>query len=239
MGLVIPARFNGPDESANGGYTAGLLAAQVGATPGGTAAMVTLRAPPPLQTPLATVSDDAGLVRVWHGDTLVAEAARTSLEVDAVPAVPYETALAAQQHYPGLRSHPFPRCFVCGPARQPGDGMRLFAGLIGDGRSACTWTPHASLADADGVVAPEFVWASLDCPGAWTVDLEGRPLVLGRLTAQVHALPHVGEPCVVVGRLLGAEGRKVWTTTTTYDSSGRELGRAHATWVAITVPSRS
>ena len=117
--------------------------------------------------------------------------------------------------------------------------MRLFAELIGDGRSACAWIPHASLADADGVVAPEFVWASLDCPGAWTVDLEGRPLVLGRLTAQVHALPHVGEPCVVVGRLLGAEGRKVWTTTTTYGSSGRELGRAHATWVAITVPSRS
>jgi hypothetical protein len=237
MGIVIPARFNGPDGSANGGYTAGLLAAQVGAAPGGTGAMVTLRAPPPLETPLATVSDDVGLVRVWHGDTLVAEAARTSLAVEAVPPVPYDKALAAQRRYPGLRAHPFPRCFVCGPARQPGDGMRLFAGRIGDGRSACTWSPDRSLADPDGMVAAEFVWASLDCPGAWTVDLEGRPLVLGRLTAQVHALPQVDEPCIVVGQLLGAEGRKVWTTTTTYGAGGRELGRAHATWVAIAVPA--
>jgi hypothetical protein len=234
--VVIAGRFNGPDGTGNGGYTAGLLAAQAGAKPGGTAAMVTLRVPPPLGTPLATVSDDAGLVQVWHGETLVAEAARTSLEVDAVPPVSYETALAAQDRYPGLRSHPFPRCFVCGPERRPGDGLRLFAGPVGNGRNACAWTPDASLADADGVVAAEFVWASLDCPGAWTVDIAGRPLVLGRVTAQVHALPRVGEHCVVVGQLLGAEGRKTWTATTTYGADGLELGRAHATWIAIPLP---
>jgi hypothetical protein len=233
VSLVIAARFNGPDASGNGGFTAGLLAAQAGATPGGTAVMVTLRVPPPLDTPLATMSDDAGLVRLWHGDVLVAEAARTSLEIDPVAAVPYDMALAAQEEYPGLKAHPFPRCFVCGPERKPGDGMRLFAGRIGEGRTACTWTPDASLADVHGVVSPEFVWASLDCPGAWSADLEGRPLVLGRLTAHLHAVPHVGEPCVVVGRLLGSEGRKTWTATTSYGADGRELGRAHATWIAI------
>ena len=233
MSVVIAARFNGPDGSGNGGYTAGLLAAHAGATPGGTAAMVTLRVPPPLDTPLPTMSDDAGLVRLVHGDIVVAEAARTSLEIDPVPWVPYDVALAAQERYAGFKAHPFPRCFVCGPERKPADGLRLFAGRLGEGRSACTWTPEASLAGADGVVAPEFVWASLDCPGAWRTDLEGRPLVLGRLTAQVRDLPGVDEPCVVVGQRLGAEGRKTWTATTTYGSDLRELGRAHATWIAI------
>lgn len=49
--LVIDARFNGPVGSGNGGYTAGLVASRLAAPPGHTA-QVTLRVPPPLDTPL-------------------------------------------------------------------------------------------------------------------------------------------------------------------------------------------
>ena len=59
-------------------------------------------------------------------------------------------------------------------------------------------------------------------------------MVLGRMTARVVALPEVGERCVVMGRLLGSEGRKVWTASTAYGADGRELGRAHATWITLT-----
>jgi hypothetical protein len=78
------------------------------------------------------------------------------------------------------------------------------------------------------------VWAALDCPGGWTAEIEGRPMVLGRMTALVAALPTPGEECIVMGRLLGTEGRKTWTASTVYGAGGRELGRSHATWISIT-----
>ena len=49
MSLVVERRFCGPAESGNGGYVSGLLAQRVGADAGGSAAVVTLRMPPPLE----------------------------------------------------------------------------------------------------------------------------------------------------------------------------------------------
>jgi hypothetical protein len=86
-------------------------------------------------------------------------------------------------------------------------------------------------------VAVEFVWAALDCPGGWSADLVGRPMVLGRMTAAVDVRPAPGEPCVVVGRWLGEDGRKTFTASSAYDGEGRVLGRAQATWIAVD-PSR-
>jgi hypothetical protein len=228
MSLTVERRFRGPSDSGNGGYVCGMLAERAGAVVGGTGAVVTLRTPPPLDTPLAVVADGDGGVRLMRGDTLVAESSRSRLEVDPVPPVEAAAARAASETYPGLATHPFPECFVCGTKREPGDGLRLFPGRLGDGRTACTW-----------IVTPEFagraelVWAALDCPGGWSADIEGRPMVLGRLTAVVDALPAAGEECIVMGRLLGTEGRKTWTASTVYAADGRELGRAHATWISI------
>ncbi|MGH8774324.1 MAG: hypothetical protein ACRDWI_03855 [Jiangellaceae bacterium] len=227
--MTVHRRYRGPADSGNGGYVAGLVAARAGASVGESAAVVTLRMPPPLDTPLAVIADGDGGVRVVHGDTSVAEGARSSLTVDPVAPVGAEQARNAMAAYPGLRTHPFPECFVCGPARLPGDGLRLFPGRLGDGRTACTWTVDEVLAGR-----AEFVWAALDCPGGWSAEIEGRPMVLGRMTAQVVALPVAAEECVVMGLLLGGEGRKTWTATTAYGSDGRELGRAHSTWITVT-----
>jgi len=226
--LTVEHRYRGPSDSGNGGYVAGLVATRAGATAGGSAAVVTLRNAPPLDTPLAVVADGDGGVRVVHGETVVAEGARSSLAVDPVPPVDRPAARSASAGYPGLTTHPFPECFVCGPTRDPGDGLRLFPGRLGDGRTACVWTVGRDLAGR-----PELVWAALDCPGGWSAEIEGRPMVLGRMTAQVGALPAAGEECVVMGLLLGSEGRKTWTATTVYGADGRELGRAHATWISV------
>src|SRR5690606_12329497 len=92
---------------------------------------------------------------------------------------------------------PFPQCFTCGLEREPGDGLRLFTGPVAAGtddhRVACDWTPDPSLADATdpGTVALPVVWAALDCPGAWAIDLSDRAVVLGRITASVDALPRI------------------------------------------------
>jgi len=251
--ISIARRFAGPRDSANGGYVAGVLAsaflaghadrpdrpAQADradhpgpAAPG--AVEVTLRKPPPLDTAML-LRDDADLTTLVLDDQVVAQARAGALAADPVEAVSVAAAREAETSYAGLTEHPFVTCFTCGPQREPGDGLRLSPGRIGDGRTACTWTPDTSLAsDAEPhQVRPEFVWAALDCPGGWTTDVVGRPMVLGRITGEVYAPAEVGERHVVMGRLLGEDGRKTFTATTMYDSDGRVVARAEHVWIAV------
>jgi hypothetical protein len=223
--LVIDPRFNGPAGSANGGYTCGLLAALLGGD-----AEVTLRLPPPLGRPLRAESED-GRVVVRDGDARVAEGQPTRLQLDVPEPPSFAEAEQASARYAGFEQHAFPTCFVCGPERERGDGLRIFAGSLGDDLVASPWVPDPSLA-VDGRLPAEFVWAALDCPGAFAVSSAGRgEAVLGRFAAHVDDVPAVGERCVVVGWPLGEEGRKLFAGTALYGEDGRVLGRAHATWI--------
>jgi hypothetical protein len=218
--MIIPARFNGPPGSGNGGYTAGLVAARLG----GSAVEVTLRRPPPLDRPLA-VSADAETVQVHDGDALVASARTSAAErPDAVPPVSHAAAVEASAGYPGFTEHPFPTCFVCGPQRT--DGLGLFPGPLPDGRTATPWRVPAD-------VSVPLVWAALDCPGGWSVLTQGRPYVLGRMTTYVDAVPEPGSDCVVTGRHVASEGRKATVLSTLYGPGGDVLALAAATWIAV------
>ena len=214
--MRIAARFNGPPGSANGGVTAGRLAAYVGAA----AVEVTLRRPPPLGVDLR-VEAAGGTARLLDGDVLVAEAVPTTVEVEVGPAVPVEQAAATV--FPGRDRHPYPTCFVCGTERT--DGLAVHPGPLGDGRVAGVWTPAGD--------DPVLVWAALDCPGGWASDLAGRPLVLGRIAVQRHGEVRPGEPHVVVGWTTGGEGRKVHTGTALHDADGTLLAVSRATWLAV------
>jgi len=210
--MVVDRRFRGPAESGNGGYCCGLFA-------GGAEAEVTLRLPPPLETPL--VRDDGG--RVWAEDSLVAEVRPG--EVDLEPPAPVSWDEAATAQRPDLAS-PFPECFVCGHARGD-DALHLHAGPVG-GREVVA-APWLVAGDA---VGPEFVWAALDCPGAYATGVPGRgTVVLGRLAARVERVPEAGERCVVVGWPLGSEGRKHGAGTALFGGSGELLGIARALWI--------
>jgi hypothetical protein len=238
--LRIDRQFRGPTGSGNGGWTAGTLAEHLRSATGHDGPVeVTLRQPPPLDTTL-TIESDATTARLIGPDRLVAEAVVAEAVVvepsalgDPVEPVDVVAARAAEADYAGLRHHPYPQCFTCGPDRAEGDGLRVFPGLIAPGRTACTWTPHQAMATPDGRLDPEYVWAALDCPGGWTEDLEGRPIVLGRMTAQVFDRPRAGEVHVAVGRQLDVDGRKTRTATTVYDPSGRMIGQATQVWIAV------
>jgi hypothetical protein len=239
--LTIAARFAGPTRSGNGGYTSGRLASCLSSTEPVT---VTLRQPPPLDTELtiATGVAERGTdeLRLLSPDgSVVAVAAPGGFDAEPPGSVSIEEARAAESSYAGLTGHPFPGCFVCGPDREPGDGLRLSPGRPRTGRTACTWTPDASLAAGAGSAstAAEFVWAALDCPGGWASDLENRPLVLGRMTAAYDQLPLLEEAYVVVGAVLGSERRKTYTGSALYDADGRLIARAEHTWIAVD-PSR-
>jgi hypothetical protein len=236
--ITIERRFCGPPDSGNGGYTAGVLATQLlgHLHDRDTAAVeVTLRRPPPLDLALDVRRSDDDTVVLYRGDDVVAQARPGELTAEPVEAVSTGEARDAETRYAGLQAHPFATCFSCGPERETGDALRLSPGRLGDGRTACTWRPDKSLADEDEPthVRREFVWAALDCPGGWTADIEGRPMVLGRITAEVDAPAEIGERHVVMGRLLGQEGRKTFTATTLYDSDGRVVARAQQVWFAV------
>ena len=217
--MIVPGRYNGPADSGNGGYTCGLVAALLGGV-----AEVTLRLPPPLDRELAVLRDD-GHLEIRDGEALVAEAEPAELDLDppAPPSYADAERLAAAQ--PADPDHPFPGCFVCGPARD--DGLGLRPAPLGDGRVVATWTPRE--------VAPELIWASLDCPGAFAGDpQQARGLsVLGRLTAHVEALPRPGDELVVVGwPLPGGEGRRFLAGTALFRGD-EALAWARAVWFVV------
>jgi hypothetical protein len=214
MSIVIDRRFRGPSESGNGGYSAGLFAL----AHGGEVVEVTLRLPPPLETPLELADD-----RVVAGDAVVADVAETDMGISPPDFVsPGDAAAAAT---PDLES-PFPECFVCGHARGD-DGLHIHAGPV-EGRAVVA----ASWVVAPDAVGPEFVWAALDCPGAYATGVPGRGVVvLGRLAARVDRVPEAGEECVVVGRSLGSDGRKHLAATALFAASGELLGLARAVWI--------
>jgi hypothetical protein len=224
--IVIPGRFNGPPTSGNGGYSAGALAEALLDGASG-AVQVTLRMPPPLETPMLLVEDRSACL---HGGAKVMEARRLDEQLEIVEPVPYDEAADAMKGYLGLEEHPFPTCFACGPARE--DGLGIYPGRLDAQRVASTWTPDASLSET-GEIGTRVTWAAMDCIGGWSSDIDQRPMVLGRMACSVDAAPQVGEPHVVVGRWLGTDGRKTYTLATMYDSDGRIVARAGHIWIDV------
>lgn len=220
--LVIPARFNGPPSSANGGYACGLVAGLLGGR-----AEVTLRRPPPLDVRLAVERENGERVRVLDGNAVVAEGERVSaFSLDVPEPVSVAEAAEASRGYAGFRAHAYETCFVCGPARD--DGLGVYPGPVA-GRSvvAAPWTPPGS-----GPVDRLLVWAALDCPSGWAVDEFSREgVLLGRLAAEIVAPVEGGEPHVVLGWPVGADGRKRFAGSAVFGADGGLRAYARSTWL--------
>jgi len=155
--------------------------------------------------------------------------------VSAPPALSFERASELSKHYVGHTRHHFPGCFVCGPARAVGDGLRIFPGHEHpDEPMAAPWEPDVSLADGAGRIPTEVAWAALDCIGYFAAGAPDYPVaLLGRMTAEVIADVAVAERCVLLGWPLGREGRKLYAGTALYDAAGRLRGRARQTWILL------
>jgi hypothetical protein len=230
--LTIPAFFNGPPSSGNGGYTCGWVAELVDAE----VAEVSLRSPPPLETPLE-LERDGERVLVRDGDTLVAEAAPGELFVDVPDAVPADEVEAAQEagRERWARGHPFPTCVVCGPARPDGFGI-VPAALPGrDGLFGASWTPGEASDDGRGRVRTELIWAALDCPTSAPVANfgEGPAMVLASLTARLGCPLRVGEPHTILSWALDEDGRKHWSAAALFDSDGFLTCASRALWIEL------
>jgi hypothetical protein len=235
--LTIDARFRGPPRSGNGGYTCGLIASHLHAP----AVSVRLQAPPPLQTELR-LETGASQAQLFHGERSIGVARTTTLELPVPPCPSIAAAEQASSKYIGFHSHSFPGCFVCGPDRPGQDGLAIFAGPLGEDHTiASPWTPDESLADSSGAVKPEYLWAALDCPGAfaWFPLAEGMAIVLGELTVTLEGSLQAGQRAIVLGWPISAEGRKRLSGTAIYGADGRLVAKARAVWLEVPLSSWS
>ena len=215
--ITIERRYRGPLESANGGYTAGRLAAYVdGPTE------VTLRLPPPLDRALRVTAEDDRLL-LLDGELVVAEARPAPVGVEPPEPVSHAEAAEATKSHVRFGGDKFSECFSCG--NRPDDGLCIHVGPVaGRGMHAAPWTAKE--------VSPEVVWAAIDCAGAYAVGGPGRgEVVLGRMTAEIHRLPAEGEACVVVAWPLGEDGRKLHAGTALLAAEGEPLAVARQTWI--------
>ena len=240
--ISIDKRYCGPPNSGNGGYVCGRLALHF---PGG--AEVTLRAPPPLDKRLEVVATDQGTWELRDGAIVVATGRPAHVELARLERASFEEACAAELLTPVKpHEHLLPTCFVCGPARAKGDGMRIFAGpLVRQSRDAsavfaATWTPDPTLTAEDGLVAPEFLWSALDCPTGYASSqdrtsgsFDRTPILLGRMAARIEKRPRAGERCVITAWEAGRDGRKRFAEAAAHDETGALLAVARATWIAV------
>lgn len=234
MRLEIPPRFCGPPDVANGGIVGGLLARGLRG-----AIEVVLRAPVPLATPLDVVErPDGGRSLLLEGREL-ARALPATLVLEPPPVPPRELVARQAGTCRALRTHPFPRDFVCGPERAPGDGLRILPGVVpGTEHTAALFDVDASLCDADGRARPEILWAALDSSTSFPL-LEPEsaralePMVLGRLCVSIEGALSAGERPLVLAWPLSREGRHGTAGGALFSERGERVAIARAVWVSL------
>jgi hypothetical protein len=227
--VTIPHRFNGPLNSGQGGYSAGVVAGFVDGQ-----AQVSLRRPVPLDRALEIDGDGDGSVRLLDGEDLIAEGhPAPPLDVDVPAPVSVADAREATSRYQGSRDGPFSCCFVCGLARD--DSFGVFAGEVPGRRvMASPWTPPAWAAGDDGAVRTEFVWAALDCPATFGTLLAGAEDVafLARFSVRIDAPVVAGAEHVVIGWPIELDGRKHHAASAIFSADGHILAVARALLIA-------
>jgi hypothetical protein len=233
--LTVAGRFCGPPGAANGGYLAGRLATLVGYV----TVSVRLRRPTPLDRPLDVRSTGAGL-ELLDGDEVLATATPAELDLEVPTPPSLAQAAAAQAALPPRTGHPFPRCFGCGPDRDPGEDVAAFVGPLPDRPElwAGIFRPTDEMPSSDGVAAPETVWAALDCPSSQPIaPLDPSPHVLGTITARQDAPVRLDTDHVLLSWLIGRQGRRATTASALATPDGEVCARARAIWLAVPEPA--
>lgn len=232
--IQIDQRFCGPPDSGNGGYSCGIIANHIGRS-----AKVRLLSPPPLNQNLTLLRSEGegGRVELTSCDTVIGFGSAHDLDLPVPPAPSFDQATNAQARYVGLNQHFFPCCFVCGPARDSGDGLRIFPGPVDQDDwdlLACTWQPSADLLDDAGLVREEFVWSALDCPSYFAVVADRFfPALLGEFELKIVSDVPGNEPLIIWCWPISREGRKLYGGAALATAQGQLLAYARGAWIEV------
>ena len=228
--MIVNARFNGPPNSGNGGYVAGLMAKEIGGV-----VQVTLHKPPPLDVQMKLTEQEEEWT-LTNRNTIVARAKNSTLSIEPKVIPSMADAVLCETRYPGFKRHAFPHCFVCGPQRSENDGLRLFTGVSGSGDYvAAPFRAFDDLYNEAGQMSTEFIWSALDCPGAYAITQiqEEKVLVLGRMTVDIKSPIDRSEKLIVSGWYLGTERKKNYSGSAIINSDGEVKAIGEATWIEV------
>lgn len=234
--VTIDRRFNGPPDSAQGGYACGLIAERIDSA----GAAVSLRAPPPLETPLEVRRGADGAVALYEGEQQIADGKPAELDLEVPEPVPLDVAERATAEFGWRDRHPFPTCFGCGTERTQDEAIAVMPGRVA-GRDvvAAPWTPLAEFAHGDGGVTPLFTWAALDCPTSFGALPPDAPThVLARLTGRLIAPVRAGEPHTVMAWHVARDGRKAFGAAAIHAADGALCAVSEGLWIQVRDPSQ-
>lgn len=230
--IVIPAWAQGRAGRGQGGFSAHRFAAAVGEP-----VAIDLRAPIPLEAPLAVVSTAEGW-ELRHGEaTIMRAASRPAGGLPDTEPVAIAEAAAAMAGFPGTGAeHEAAGCFSCGLGERT---MQVWPGPLADGtgRTATRWTPPVWVDDGEGRVSDAMAWTALDCVQGFFVNFGAGPRrnsLTVRFEAEVYRPITVGADYAIVGfdgRGQGWDGRKRMAAANIFDAEGRLVASAASLWV--------
>jgi hypothetical protein len=232
--LIIDARYNGPVGRGNGGYVAGVMAAFLSGD-----AEVRIMRGFPVATPLAIRRHPDGEVSCHLDDQELGRARPLELVLQIPPPPTLSAARAAAERFRFLHGSDVRGCYVCSPRRAPGEGLRLFCGPLpdaaGDTIVAGVWEPGPELLDASGQVAPEQVWAALDCPGGYAIAALAPDVgvqLLGTCAASLKQPLRAGASYIVSSwQLAPPQGRKRFMGVAIHGVTGELMACARQTLI--------
>ena len=234
--FTIPKQFCGPPSSGNGGYFCGTVASFFEHS-----VEIRLKAPPPLDTPMQ-IERGQELSQVFVGDTLIAQVRPLLENIEPAPWINRDDATdCSDKGLAGsLINHPFPTCFVCGPNRHEGDGMRVFTGPQKDTNLfGARWHAHPAWSSNGTTIDPKYVWSALDCPSsgpAFATSVEAGSdiaYVLGTLSVQIHRDVKVGEDYSIVCATDERHERLYRTRVSLYGLDQEPLATGAAVWIQV------
>ncbi len=234
--VIIDRQYNGPPQSANGGYASGVLAAGLRGAGYKGAVEASLHAPPPLGRDMQLeASTESALLS--DGDTKIGSAKAAELRLE-LPVFPQAPSFIGAPEVGKDAFRPFDQCFVCGGKRHAGDGLCLQAEVIAGENTlmGTPWQLHPNFADENGEIDPAFIWSALDCPGYFACAY-GEAALLGRLTAEVFKPLKLGDDAVVYGWSLddpaAPKSRKRRCGTAVLDAGGDVVAKAEGLWITV------
>jgi hypothetical protein len=234
--FTIPKQFCGPPGSSNGGYFCGTVASFFDYS-----VSIRLKAPPPLDTEMH-IQRNSEQALVLAGKQVIAQVKRSDDPIEPAPFISFDS--AAQCSEEGLAgsliNHPFPECFVCGPNRTSGDGMRIFTGPDkNQSLHAASWNAHPAWSSDGCEVDIPFIWSALDCPSsgpAFATSIQPDSdiaYVLGTLDIRVISRPKINETYAVVCAVDEGDERLYRTRVSLYANDSTLLATGAAIWVQV------